>query len=157
MPGPFTYPVSESIYFNGTTEAMMADNAQDGILEAYGQANAAVYTIPLVYNGSISSDTFITYSNLTPNTPIIIPVDSLFVSFTFSNVNASADYTIEFRNNTDAGTPFYSISKVNTLNFAQELPVPEFFTAGSFISIKYVDGGDNSSDVVITISFRAAP
>ena len=157
MPGPFTYPVSESIYFDGSAEAMSSDNAQDGILEAYGQASAAVYTILLVYNGTLSGTQFISYSNLTPGVPIVIPIDSFFVGFTYSNTSAAADYTMEFRNNTDAGAAFYSVSKTDTKYFAQTLPTPQLFTEGSFISVKYIDDGGNSNDGVWALVFKAAP
>ena len=155
MPGPFTFPVAEALPFDNSTNGFTSENTQAAIEEVLLQANAAVYTLPLVYNGTLSSDIFISYSNLTPNSPIVVPIASLFVGFTFSNSNTTPDYTIEFRKNTTVGTPFYSVSKTSIQYFAQTLPTPQLFTAGDIISVKYVDDGQNSNDAVWTLAFRA--
>ena len=154
MAGPFTFPVAQSTPYDNTDSGLVAENVKDAIDEIDAKSNAAVFTIPLVYNGNISSDVFISYSNLTPNTPIIIPVDATFLAFTFSNSRSNADYTLEFRINSTTNTPFYSVSKTNTQFFADTNP-NQAFSGGDIISVKYLDDGNNSNDVVITLAFRA--
>lgn len=155
MGAPFTFPVAQATPYDNTDSGLAAENVKDAIDEASAQASVAVFTIPLVYNGTLSADTFISYSNLTPNTPVIVPINSEFVAFTFSNSRATADYTIEFRRNTNIGTPFYSVSQTNTQFFADTLPIAELFNAGDFISVKYVDDGGNANDAVWLLGFRA--
>jgi hypothetical protein len=156
MGAPFTFPVAQATPYDNSDSGLVAENVKDAIDELKQEANVAVFTIPLVYNGTISSDVFISYSNLTPNSPIIVPVNAAFTGFTFSNSRTGADYTIEFRKNTTTGTPFFSVSKTNTQFFAQSVP-DEIFSAGDIITVKYVDDGDNANDVVIILGFRAIP
>lgn len=157
MGAPFTFPVAQATPYDNSDSGLVAENVKDAIDESAAQANVAVYTIPLIYNGSVSGSKFISYSNLTPNTPVIIPVNSEFILFSYSNTRSSADYTFEFRKNTTVGTPFYSVSKTNTKYFSQILPSAELFAAGDIISLKYVDNGGNSKDAVWVLGFRAIP
>jgi len=155
MGAPFTFQVAEAVPYDNTDSGLVSENTKDAIDEINAKANVAVFTIPLVYNGTISSDTFISYSNLTPNSPIIVPVNSEFVAFTFSNSRSGADYGLEFRINSTTNTPFYSTSKTNTQFFSETVTPPQVFNAGDIISVKYLDQGGNSNDVVIILAFRA--
>lgn len=116
------------------------------------------YTILLQNNGTVSNNTFIGYDSLIPGdaTPVIIPVKSQFLEFTFSNANNNADYTLEFRKNTLVGTPFFSASKTNTQFFSQD-GVDEPFDAGDQIYVKYIDDGNSASDAVILLTFKSIP
>ncbi len=154
MGAPFTFPVAQATPYDNSDSGLVAENVKDAIDELKEQLNVAVFTIPLVYNGTISSDTFISYSNLTPNSPIVIPVNSEFTGFTFSNSRDGADFGLEFRINTLTGTAFYSVSKNNTRFFADNNP-SQIFNAGDTITVKYLDEGGNSNDVVIVLAFRA--
>lgn len=122
-----------------------------------GAAAAARYTILLQNNGTVSGGTFLGYDSLIPGdtTPIIIPIESTFKGFSFSNQNADADYTLIFRKNSTGATPFYSISKVNTQFFAQTV-TDEPFAQGDRIFVQYQDDGNNASDAVTTLYFQAA-
>ena len=131
-----------------------AKDTQEAIEEAKNTGAAAIFPIQIVYNGNLSGDTFLSYSNLTPNTPMIVPVNANFVGFTFSNARTNNDFGLDFRNNTNAGAAFYNISVDNTQSLSQILPSPEAFTAGDFISVEYLDEGGNSNDVVITLFFN---
>lgn len=116
------------------------------------------YTILLQNNGTLSNGTFIGYDSLIPgdSTPVIIPVDSQILEFTFSNSSSDADYTLEFRKNGTAVATFYSVSKVNT-QFFTDNTIDEIFNAGDQIYIKYVDDGNNASDAVIMLTLKAIP
>ena len=150
------FQFAQATPYDNADSGLVAENVKEAIDELSDKANVAVYTIPLIYNGSISGDTFISYSNLTPNTPIIIPVKGEFIAFSYSNTRSSADYTFEFRRNTTVGTPFFSVSKTNTQYFSQAV-TPEPFEAGDIISLKYIDDGGNSTDGVWILGFRALP
>lgn len=154
MSGPFTFPVAQAVPYDNDVSGIPAENVKDAIDYNNAQASVAVFTIPLIYNGTLSGDIFVSYSNLTPNSPIVIPVNAAFTGFTYSNGKTGADYTFEFRRNTTVGTPFYSISKTNTQYFAQSVP-DEIFNAGDIISLKYLDNGTNSNDGVWILAFRA--
>lgn len=157
MAGPFTFPVAQAVPYDDSDGPLSAGNVKDALDQSADIANAAVFTIPLVYNGTLSGTEFVSYSNLTPNSPIIVPIDCKFVGYTFSNSNSGADYTFEFRNNTDAGAAYYSVSKTNTQFFAETLVTPETFSAGDYFSLKYIDNGTNSSDAVWILTFKAIP
>lgn len=116
------------------------------------------YTILLQNNGTVSGGTFIGYDSLIPgdSTPVIIPVDSEILEFTFSNSRANADYTLNFRKNGTGAANFYSVSKTNTQFFADNT-ISETFDAGDEIYIQYQDDGNNASDVVILLTLKAIP
>ena len=154
MSGPFTFPVARAIPYDNSDSSSNAENVKDALDEISNIADVAIFTIPLVYNGTISSDRFISYSNLTPNSPIVVPINSEFLGFTFSNSRNGADFGLEFRINTTTGTAFYSVSKTNTRFFSDNNP-SQLFTAGDIITVKYLDQGGNSNDVVIVLTFRA--
>lgn len=160
----FTSQVASSIFIDSSVSAdITTSNVQDAIVEAAERSQSAldtpIYTILLQYNGTVSNNTFIGYDSLLPgdSTPIIIPKAADFTGFSFSNGNSDADYTLEFRKNSTVATPFYTISKINTQFFQQELPTPEDFLAGDQIYIKYIDDGTNANDVAILLNFRAEP
>lgn len=138
------------------------ENVQEAISAGGEKAQVALdtprYTIPLVYNGTVGNNTFIGYSNLLPgdSTPIVIPVNSQILEFTFSNQSSNADYTLEFRKNSTTATLFYSVSKTNT-QFFSDLDIDEFFDSGDTIFIKYIDDGNNASDVAILLVFKSIP
>lgn len=151
--------VAYSVPFDNDTNGYNSDNVQGAIEEGVGNAlNTPIYTIVLQHNGTVSNGTFIGYDSLIPGdaTPVLIPRESEFTGFTFSNASADADYTLEFRINTTVGTPFYSVSKINVQYFNDILSTPVSFSAGDQIYIKYIDDGTNASDVVIMLTFRAS-
>lgn len=153
-------PVAESIPFDNATNGYVSDNVQGALEEGVSTAlNTPIYTILLQHNGTVSNNTFLGYDSLLPGdaTPIIIPKDADFTAFTFSNSDASADYTLEFRKNGTAVATFYTVSKTDTQFFQQTLPTPQSFVAGDQIYIKYIDDGTNASDAALVLNFRAIP
>lgn len=136
---------------------------KDAIQTAYLKLNdigalafAARFTISLQHNGTVGGGTFLGYNELIPgnSTPVIVPSNSVFKGFTFSNNSAAADYTLEIRQNTQVGTPLYTISKVNTQFFSQT-GLNFSFTSGDQIFVKYVDDGGNAADVGMNLIFQA--
>lgn len=129
--------------------AASGDNVINGL-------NAPRYTLTLLHNGIVGNNTFFGYSNLLPgdSTPVIIPIFSQFFEFSFSNSNSNADYTLEFRINSTTGTPFYTVSKVNT-QFFVDTNVDQNFNQGDEIYVKYIDNGQSASDAAIVLLFKA--
>ena len=164
MAGPFTYPVSVALPFDGTEDSdgnpvvppFVSENARDAIIEARESAvGSSRFVINLTYNGTIGNNTFIGYLNTIPgnSTPIILPVKCKITEFTFSNQRSNADYTLEFRKNGTGGTPFFSVSKVNT-QFFTETAIDEDFNPGDQIFVKYKDNGTNALDVGLLLFFQ---
>lgn len=152
--------VARGTPFDNSTNGYTSTNVQEAIEEGVSTAlETPIYTILLQHNGTVSNGTWMGYDSLLPgdDTPIIIPKDADLISFTFSNSNSGADYTLTFRKNSLVATPFYTNSRVNTQFFSQELPSPELFSAGDRIYIQYGDDGSNASDAVIVLAFRAIP
>jgi len=151
------YPDQASNIRFTPTSSIAEINVQDAIGSGVNTAlNTPRYGIPLIYNGVVSNNEFIGYSNLLPGdeTPIIIPVDSEITGYTFSNSRADASYTIELRKNSETATPFNTTSKITTKNFIQS-ELSEEFAAGDSIFVKYLDDGVNASDVGILLTFKA--
>ena len=154
--------VAESIPFNNTGTDFVATELQGAVEEAGTGVTTALntprYTLVLQHNGTVGNNTFFGYSNLLPgdSTPIIVPIKSDLFEFTFSNSNSSADYTLEFRKNSTTGTAFYTVSKVNTQFFIDDI-INESFVAGDEVYIKYLDDGNNASDVGLVLVFKAVP
>lgn len=157
LDGPEEYILlAEDIPFS--EPGFIATRVDDAIQESLTTAvETPIYTIVLQHNGTVSNGTFLGYDSLIPgdSTPVLVPKDADFTGFTFSNSNSGADYTLRFRKNSTTATVFYSVSKVNTQFFQQNLTTAEFFSAGDAIFIEYIDDGTNASDAVIVLSFRA--
>lgn len=148
--------------FDNTGTDFIASDVNSAIAEAGAGVDTALntprYTILLTYNGTVGNNTFIGYTNLIPgdDTPIVVPVKSDLVEYTFSNNNSGADYTIELRKNSTTGTVFNTVSKTNT-QFYTESNIDEPFNANDTIFVKYLDNGTNASDVGVLLVFKAVP
>lgn len=152
---------ANSVRFTSTTDLTSVEvnsAINESALLADLALNTPRYAIPLVYNGTVGNNTFIGYSNLVPGdaTPIVIPIKSRLIEYTFSNSNASADFTIELIKNSTTNTAFNSESKINTASFVKT-GLNELFLSGETIYIKYLDNGTNASDCVIVLFFKAVP
>lgn len=156
--------VASSVPFDNDTAQFSSnpENVQEAI-EASGEGvqtalDTPRYTILLQHNGTVSNNTFIGYDSLIPgdSTPVIIPIYSQILEFTFSNSNSGADYTLEFRKNGTGVATFYSVSKTNT-QFFTDSTIDTIFNAGDQIYIKYIDNGTNASDAVILLTLKALP
>lgn len=152
--------VARGTPFDNSTNGYTSTNVQEAIEEGVGTAlETPIYTILLQHNGTVSNGTWLGYDSLLPGdaTPVIIPRNSEFTRFTFSNANSSADYTLTFRKNSLVATPFLTVSRTNTQFFSYTLSPEELFSAGDQIYIQYQDDGQNASDAVILLGFRALP
>ena len=155
----YQQPHSYSVPFDNSENGFDAETTQEAIEEAKMTATGLPrWTLVLQYNGTISNGDFIGYDSLISgeDTPVIIGAQSYFAEFTFSNSRDNADYALEFyKNGTNPGDLFLTVSKTNVQYFTHELITPEFFNLGDIIYIKYVDQGTNASDVVVVLYMRA--
>lgn len=144
---------ASNIYYNST----MYDNVQDAIDNIGDLVAPLRVPISLVHNGTVGNNTFIGYSNLLPgdSTPIVVPITGTFTGFTWSNSNSTADFALEFRLVSTTATKFFTWTATNTQTSSVVLPTPEAVTTGQKFYVKYLDQGDNSSDAVIILQFRA--
>lgn len=158
------YP-AESISFDNTGPIFTESNptnVQDAIEAGGEKAQAALdtprYAITLQYNGTVGNNTFFGYSNLIPGdaTPIVVPVKSELIEYSFSNSSSNADYTLEIRKNSTISTILDTQTKVNTQFFVRSgLAIP--FNSGDTIFCKYIDDGNNASDAAMVLFFKAVP
>lgn len=114
-----------------------------------------VFSVQLQHQGNVSNGTFYGYAANTPgdSTPVVIFRKSRLDYFSFSNTRDTADYDIEFRINTTVGTPFQTISKVDTQFFAQNMTSAQVFQQGDRIYVKNIGTGTSPADVAISLGF----
>lgn len=151
-------PNAEDIAFDDP--AYTANNVKDALTEGDTRSlETPLYPLPLVWNATVSNGDFYGYSNLLSgdDTPIVIPQNSQFVRYTWSNRNGNADFTLIFRKNIITATPFLSVSYVNTERDVYVLTTPETFNEGDVIYIEHQDDGNNARDVGFVLFFRALP
>ena len=138
------------------------DNVQDAIAAGGEKAQVALdtprYAIALQYNGTVRNNTFFGYSNLIPgdDTPVVIPVKSQLIEYSFSNSSSGADYTIEIRKGSTTSTVLDTQAQTNTQFFVRSGLAIDF-DAGDTIFCKYLDNGKNASDAAIVLFFKAVP
>jgi len=153
-------PDSASIPFDDP--GFVSDNTLDAIVEAKNTAAGFPRAgIILVYNGTVSNNDLISYSNLTPNTPIVFPVNTQINEVTFANNRNSVECDLEIYDGGTGGT------LVKTLNVSTGAGVNNqvfdvnvdnlTFDAGDFVQIVYKDQGTNARDMVVTLWISRIP
>jgi len=149
-----TSQVSDSVPFSDND--FTSTNVHDAIIEA--QENAEGFPragLSLVLNGTMGNNDLVSYSNLTPDTPIIFPVNTKLNEVTFSNNKNSIEADLELWRggvgdtlittlniNTGAGVKT-QVFDLNSLNIS--------FTAGELLQIRYKDQGTNARDMVVVL------
>lgn len=139
-------------WFDNSTNGFTATNVQAAIEEA--KANAEGFPragIPLVSNGVVSNNQWISYSELTPDTKIVFPVKSKINEITWANTNLNCDFDLLFyKNGTGAGELFYTLQvRASNPGYGYVSGLAYTFAAGDYMKIKYVDQGQNASDFVL--------
>ncbi len=91
-------PVAEQIPFDNDGNGFVSEEAQSAIEEARDSAAGFPRAgLALVQNGTMSDNDLISYSHLTPQTPIVFPVNTQLNEITFSNNRNSIECDIEIR------------------------------------------------------------
>jgi len=153
---------SEETPFDNSTNSFAADDAQAAIEEARDTAAGFPRAgLVLVQNGTMRNGDLVSYSNLTPNTPIVFAVNTQINEVTFSNKRNSVECDLEIYDGGIGGT------LIKTLNVSTGAGVKTqifdvtvdslTFSAGDIIQIEYVDQGTNARDMVVTLWISRIP
>lgn len=143
--------VADSIPFDNETNGFSAERVQPAIEEAKATAvGLPRFTLPLIYNSTLSNGDWISYNNLTPNSRIILPIACKVQEFSWSNTRSSADFDLDFYKNGRPGTFLQTFEVRNDL-YGYFTSVDESFVAGDILDIEYVDQGTNAADLCIVL------
>ncbi len=157
------YPLdADGLYFDPSTSNLTSDNVQDAITETLESAAGFPRAgLALVQNGISSNNDLISYSHLTPNTPIVFPVNTQLNELTFSNDRTSVECDLEiWDGGVDTGT---LVKTINVTSGADNYEAFDLnadlltFNAGEIIQIKYIDQGTNARDMVVTLWISRIP
>lgn len=118
----------------------------------YAKQNAEGFPragLPLIYNGTVSNNDWVSYSNLTPDVPIIFPVNTKLNELTWANNNNDRDFDIEIyrEDGTTYLTKFEVRNSTNNYGYFEDIDLT--FTAGTGMRIKYIDQGKNCRDLCL--------
>lgn len=141
--------------FDNSSNSFLATNVQTAIEEAKATAQGFPrFSVTLMANGAQGNGNWITYNELLPNAKIVFPVNTKLNEITFSNNNSDVEFDLQiFKNGILAGNLVYTAS-FNTgvgVDFASISSINIDFVAGDWIRIKYIDQGDNTSDLVVVL------
>jgi hypothetical protein len=148
--------VAGQVPFDNDTNNFTSEDTQSAIEEARDLAAGFPRAgISLVYNGTVSNNDLISYSNLTPQTTIVFPVNTQLNELTFANNRTSVDCDIEIW---DGGVTSGTLIKtVNVSTGAGDNAVFDLnadnltFNAGEFIQLRYIDQGTNARDMALVL------
>jgi hypothetical protein len=155
-------PVADQIPFDNESNGYVSETTQEAIEEtrelAAGFPRAG---LALVYNGTAGNNDIISYSNLTPNTPIVFPVNTQINELTFANNRTSIECDLEIWDGgvaTGTLVKTVSVSTAATNNQVFDLNADNLtFSAGDFIQIRYIDQGTNARDMVLVLWISRIP
>lgn len=152
-------PVAPAIPFEDAGFA--ADNVQAAIIEAKQNAEGFPRAgISLISNGTQGNGDWVTYSELTPDVVITFPVNTKINELTWANSKTGVNFDLEFyKNGIAAGNLFYTFSVPDSgaVNYGYVASLNYTFSAGDYMRIKYIDQGNNTSDLVVTVWISRIP
>lgn len=140
----------------------VSTNVQNAIVEARDTASGKVrYSIQLIMNGTVGAGARIAYSELLPNSPVIIPKNSILREITFSNNSATTDAQFDiYRRVTPATTnAITGATFLQSWSFTNQLSsvlsgLNYTFNVGEEILIRLTDTGDNPNDLAMCVFFE---
>lgn len=157
---------AEDIYFDNSTNGFSSNNTQEAIEESIEIAiEKTRFSIVCTFNGTVGNNTWLGYNELLPgnNVPIIIPKNCILKEITFSYTNTQLLGIPTGSNLIDGRFDLYknSLTVVSTnvqfTNQASPRLVTEVnlsLLAGDFIVGRWIDQGDNPSDLAIVYFFE---
>lgn len=154
---------SAEIPFDNDTNNFDAEDAQAAIEEARDSAAGFPRSgLALVQNGTMGNNDLISYSNLTPQTPILFPVNTQINELTFANNRNSVECDIEIWDGlVNVGTLVKTVSISTGSGIktqAVDLNADNLtFNAGDEIQLRYKDQGTNARDMVIVLWISRIP
>jgi len=147
--------VAESVPFDNTDTTFTSDNVQDALEEVktYGEGFPRA-GLPLMANGVVTNNQWISYNELLPNTPIgPWAVNIRLNELSWSNTNTNVSFDLLFyKNGTTAGDLFYTYQVRNSATgYGYVAGLTFDFNAGDYVRIKYVDQGTNCADFAVIL------
>lgn len=149
--------------YNGLAGTLTATTAQEAIEEVFNNApgKQARFTISLLNNSSMTNNQRFGYSELLPNSPVILPRKCRLKEITFTNQNTNTDAQFEiYRRSPPLSTPTPGVTAtlLYTWNITNSLTsiltnLDLLFNAGNEILIRFVDTGDNPADATMVLFF----
>jgi hypothetical protein len=145
---------AEEVYF-----AELGWNATDvkgAIVEGRtGTEALLIFVVSITRNGSMSNGDWFGKGELLGSTPtFVFPRNMKLLGISWGNTNASTDFDLEFYKNGRGTTKFRTYEARNkTYDYAYGWT--DIFAAGNYLDIKYIDQGDNVSDMGLDIFFTA--
>ena len=164
----FASPVARSIPFDGSgaSPVFATTNVQDAIIEARESSlGAARVTIVTTFNGNVSNNQWLGYSELMPGNevPIRIPWNCVLKEISVSYRNSFliviplgelVDGVLNiYKNGTAAGDIIYQNTFTNQAGGKIISGLSLTFAAGDLLRGRWTDSGDNPSDMAIVYSF----
>jgi hypothetical protein len=149
---PYASPVSRAIPFNNTGNGFAATEAQSAIVEASRKARASIQS---TFDGAIGNNQWLGYTHQIPGdtVPIRIPWDCTLLEVTMSWVGAAVDGNfVLYKNGIVAGNIIYTEVFTNQ-NGGANLTPNLSFAAGDLLRGRWVDTGDNPTDLAIVYFF----
>jgi len=148
-------PVAGEIPFDNATNGFTAEDTQAAIEEAKQYTEGFPRAgIVLLANGTQTNNDWISYNELLPTAKIVFPVSVRLNEITFSNSNSDVEFALViYKNGTNVGNIVYTWT-VNTgagVDFGYISGLTIDFAAGDWIRVKYLDQGDNTADLNVTL------
>lgn len=154
--------------FDPTGTLLTARNVQDAIIQNRENILQTVrFTIVTTFNGSIGNNQWLGYSELIPGdrVPIRLPINCKLreVSFSYSissllGIPLSSDQVDGrfdiYKNGTSAGNIVHQDTFTNQVGGKQITGLSISLSAGDYIVGRWIDSGDNPSDMVVVYYFE---
>jgi len=155
----FQFDSSNKISFDNTSNGFTSTNAQSAIEESKNTAvGKARFTIVTTFNSTVGNNNWLGYNELLPGniTPIRIPVSCVLKEITFSWSGAAVDGRYDlYKNGTAGGNIAYQTPNiVNQANGINITGLNLSFVAGNFFIGRWIDNGDNPSDMAVVYFFQ---
>jgi len=154
-------PVAEQVPFDNDTNNFVSEDTQSAIEEARDTAAGFPRAgLALVQNGTMSDGDLVSYSHLTPQTPIVFPVNTQLNEMTMSNNRTSVECDIEIWDGGLSGTLIKTVSfSTGSRNSdIADLNVDVLtFAAGDEVQLVYKDQGTNARDMVVVLWISRIP
>ena len=162
--GSFTRTqLAQQTPFDNASNGFTATNVQAAIEEAKNSATVQRFSIQLLHNGNMTNNQRFPYDALLPNTPVIVPKNSILRELAFSNQAATTDARFDIYRRSP---PISSATPGGTATLLQQWTITNqqtavlsglnfAFTAGQELLIIFVDTGDNPADAAMICFFEA--
>ena len=113
--------------------------------------------IPCIYNGTLSNNDWISYSNLTPDVPIPWAVSTKIHEITWANKSSRSDRSFDLEIYKIVGTIQSLVTTLSvsnsTYHYGYWSGLSITFNSGEALRMRYKDTGKNCSDLVVVLWF----